>query len=370
MAEFEVKVVKLEIIEHPNADLLEIARIGDYNAIVGKEQFKSSDIAAYIPEQAVIPEWLLKKLNLGGKLAGKNHNRVKAIKLRGIFSQGLVIPQSGSLDEVFDARFENDSTMINAMIGANLADFFGIVKYDPPIPVHMAGEVFNASGMTVPYDIENIKKYPDILEDNELVVMTEKLHGTWCCFGYHPDSDVDIVTSKGLSGQGLAFKMNENNEKNLYIRALAATIDDNGDNVIKRACSVMTDEMPFYILGEIFGKGVQDLHYGQTGINFRVFDIYHGVPTQGTYLDHKKMVEVCNKIGIEMVPITYEGPFSKEKMIEVTDGKEMLSGKEFNIREGVVIRPINERRNYELGRVVLKSVSEKYLLRKGGTEFN
>lgn len=57
-------------------------------------------------------------------------------------------------------------------------------------------------------------------------------------------------------------------------------------------------------------------------------------------------------------------------MEEFTSGKETISGNETNIREGIVIKPIFERVDFSLGRVVLKSVSEEYLLRKGGTEFN
>jgi hypothetical protein len=41
-----------------------------------------------------------------------------------------------------------------------------------------------------------------------------------------------------------------------------------------------------------------------------------------------------------------------------------------HIREGVVVTPVVEREDMRLGRVALKSVSEKYLLRKGGTEYS
>mgnify|MGYP001767559151 FL=1 len=126
----------------------------------------------------------------------------------------------------------------------------------------------------------------------------------------------------------------------------------------------------FYILGEVYGKGVQDLTYGADKPRFRAFDIYIGPPGQGRYLDYAEFVNVCQYVGIERVPTLYNGPFSKEKMLEMTDGMESVSGNAKNIREGIVIKPIHERNDYELGRVILKSVSEKYLLRKDGTEYN
>lgn len=67
--------------------------------------------------------------------------------------------------------------------GVDLQEYLGITKYEPPIPVHLAGEVKNLMGKTLKYDIENIQKYPNVLEQGELVVMTEKLHGC-----VHPDT--------------------------------------------------------------------------------------------------------------------------------------------------------------------------------------
>jgi len=76
-----------------------------------------------------------------------------------------------------------------------------------------------------------------------------------------------------------------------------------------------------------------------------------------------------------MVPVLYVGSYSKTIVDHYTDGMETFSGKKSHMREGIVIKPAVERRELELGRVVLKSVSEKYLLRKGKkgqtvTEFN
>lgn len=269
-----------------------------------------------------------------------------------------------------------DGTFLPVKEGDDVAALLGIIKYEPPIPVHMSGEVFNAFGYTINFDIENIKKFPDIFQDGDLVVMTEKLHGTWTCLGYHPAVG-DIVTSKGLSGGGLAFKMNEANKDNLYIRSLRST--ENGyefshdgedtivgkKNVIERMFELTSGMEPFYILGETFGKGVQDLTYGTDKPQFRVFDIYLGEPGKGRYLHFAELTNTCEALNVEIVPIVYHGPYSKEMVNVATNGKETFSGKESNLREGVVIKPVIERRNDLIGRVMLKSVSDAYLLRKG-----
>lgn len=202
--------------------------------------------------------------------------------------------------------------------------------------------------------------------------MTEKIHGTWMAAGYHPDAPHHIVTSKGLSGQGLAFKLNEANINNLYIRALDGTApnaDGTGGTVLDRAHAFFGHDQPFYILGEVFGQGVQDLHYGATSPQFRVFDVYVGQPGQGRYLNYEELVRFCRETNVEMVPFVAMGGFCKEFIEQHTDGETTLDGG--HIREGVVIKPIKEREHDELGRVILKSVSEKYLLRGGNaTEYN
>ena len=380
MAEFEAKVYKLTIEEHPNADILELARVGDYLSIVRKGAFKTGDLAVYIPEQAVCPAWLVERLGLTGKLAGPAGNRVKAIKLRGILSQGLIYDLIGESTRFPDActhAVQNETQQMGVMIGDDVTEFLGITKYEPVIPTSMSGEVQKAFGLTLKYDIENIKKYPDILITGEEVVITEKIHGTWCCFGYHPDIEGDIVTSKGLSAQGLIFKINEENlNKNLYVTTLAGYIvrDGKSGNLVAQAKRILGNVEPFYMLGEIFGPGVQDLHYG-TQKAFRLFDVYVGPPTRGHYLNDQEIRQFVGDFApvyeLMRVPVLYKGPYSKQIVDELTDGKETVSGDEVNVREGIVITPTVERRDVEIGRVILKSVSENYLLRRGSiTEYN
>jgi RNA ligase (TIGR02306 family) len=373
MSTFEAKIYELRIEPHPNADKLELAVVGDYRAIVGKGQFQTGDLGVYIQEGSIVPEWMLIQMNLVGKLAGKAHNRVKAIKLRGILSQGLVYPlrermYEHTLEFTGEACEFNPQGLHEIVVteGQDVAGMLGITKYEPPIPVHMAGEVFNAHGYTLSFDIENIKKFPNVLQDGtEMVIITEKLHGTWTCFGWHPDVEVPVVTSKGLSGQGLAFKHNEANKDNLYLRSFHATTSAERARDWVRA-AFKNDQLPVYILGETFGKGVQDLQYGLDKPSFRAFDIYAGSPGKGTYLSGFEFLTCCQESGIETVPVLYTGVYTSKTVADLTDGKDNITGT--HIREGVVIRPyLQERRNDEIGRVILKSVSEAYLLRGGET---
>ena len=181
----------------------------------------------------------------------------------------------------------------------------------------------------------------------EDVVVTEKLHGTWCAMGRQ--NGEWIVTSKGMSSRGLAFKLDEGiNDGNLYVKTFRKyqdRIDTFG-------------EWDFFILGEIYGKGVQDMQYDTTEPEFRVFDVFYGSVGLGYYLNNK-MARVM--VNFDWVPVLYEGPFDKETILSVTKGTSEIAT---HIREGVVVKPLIERKETDLGRVILKSVSDEYLLRK------
>lgn len=392
MSEFKVLVHRIEIEEHPNADAIELAIVGGYRSIVQKGDFKTGDLAVYIPEQAIVPEWLIEQLGLTGRLAGKAKNRVKAIKLRGVLSQGLIVGLWGEFDRNGDiigsnwgliANTDKGYTRMDVAEGDDVTEFLGITKWEPRIPSSMSGQVVNAVGKTLRYDIENVKNFPDTLQDGEEVVFTEKLHGTWACFGFYMPFD-PIVTSKGFSTKGQVFTLGEENAGNLYVKMYNSVGNHLVDFILQ---STMGSAV--YVLGEIFGRGVQDLHYGLANPQFRVFDIFIGGQNTdpintGAYVSYDVMRDLVSEanlsylgktgdaLGVETVPELYRGPYSMEVMEKYTDGKETVSGKSDNVREGIVMRPVVERREPELGRVILKSVSGDYLTRrgKGATEYN
>ena len=364
MSAFVVHVVRVVIEPHENADALEIARIGDYRSVVRKGQFASGDLVAYIPEQSVLPDAVLDELGLRGKLAGSNGDRVKAIKLRGVLSQGLVYPARPDWHE-----------------GQDVAAELGVRKWEPPAPpAHMNGVCY-AAGLDrcMRYDIENFKAYPEVLQPGEAVVFTEKIHGTWAQIGYLPPGMVDmhghlVVSSKGLAAKGLAFIPDApDNASNLYLRVARGLEVDR--RISEAFVAELAADQPIFVLGEVFGAGVQDLGYGAKAdasgmLGFRVFDIHVGRPGQGHYLGDEALEMACAALGLPRVPVVFRGPFTREAMLAHTDGKESVTGKALHIREGIVVRPTLERRDPRLGRVQLKSVSEKYLLRSGGTEYN
>lgn len=388
MAQFEVKVVKVDHIEeHSNADRLTVVSIGGYQCVANKKpdgswRYKAGDLVVYIPEASIVPEEILRRLNMWsdekgmGILSGKNGDRVKAIKLRGVVSQGILYPVCcNNQDPTLGLSYiELDDATYYVEYGDDVQHIMGIEKYEPPIPANMAGEVASIYEYAFKYDVENWQKYPEILQDSEEVIFTEKVHGTFMGVGYipglsHPEmphGDI-VVFSKGLGGNGLFFKDNENNSFNVYLRMWKTINEDDKLRQDLKTISEANNNQPVYMFGELYGDGVQDLSYGlKSGArHFRGFDIYIGKPGVGYYLNYDEKHAMFTSISVDSVLTLYRGPWSKDKAEECCSGNDAISGS--HVREGIVINTVVERRDPKIGRVQLKYINPDYLLRKGNT---
>jgi hypothetical protein len=105
MSNFKVTVEKVHTVEdHPNADRLSLVRVLGHTCISaklddGSHRYKPGDLVVYVGENTIVPDYLLKdgfwdETKGHGILGGKNHNVVKPIKLRGMFSLGILFPVS------------------------------------------------------------------------------------------------------------------------------------------------------------------------------------------------------------------------------------------------------------------------------------
>jgi len=360
MSTFTVSVKRItDITAHPNADLLEIVKIDGYSVVVGKQQYKTGDLVAFIPEQSIVPENIIKDLGLEGKLAGPGYNRVKIARIRGVESHGLIYSAREHWSEGMDVKNE-----------------LGVVKWVMEIPEHLRGDhYFAGPERSISYDIENFLAFSKVFNNDHDVVITEKLHGTFASFGLMPKNLEHktegrlIVSSKGLASRHLALK--NNNENNVYIKmANALHIKDRISFAFDHIVNSNFASDPVFILGEIIG--IQDLKYGcHNKKQFRVFDIWIGKPNLGRFLNDKELDLACSKLGLQRVPVLFRGKFSTETLEKHTNGFETLTGGNEHIREGVVIRTQEEKFCNEIGRKQLKSVSASYKFRKNkdATEF-
>ncbi|QJT00702.1 RNA ligase (ATP) [Streptomyces asoensis] len=354
MSTLRVTAEVLTVHEHPNADALELAQVGLYRAVVAKGAYRTGEAALYIPEQSVLPTGLVEELGLTGRLAGSRSDRVKAVRLRGELSQGIVCRPEALADV---------DLALAAAQGTDFAERLGIVKWVPPIPPTMSGDVEAAPDLLPWVDIENIQRYPGIFEPGEPVILTEKLHGSACLLTYVADEERVYVSSKGFGSKSLALT---EDPRNLYWRAVRG-------HGVPEAAARLAERLGarrIGVFGEVYGAGVQDLTYGADGrrdtLGYAVFDVSAEIDGVVRWLDAAELLDG----ELPLVPRLFEGQYDSERVLEIATGRETVSGRGLHLREGVVIRPAVERYSPVTGgRAIAKAVSGAYLTRKGGTEY-
>ena len=346
MSEFDVRVVEVgHLAKHENADSLSVTMVDGYPVIVRTGDFSEADRAIYVPIDSVVPdvpEWAF----LGG------HRRIKAKRLRGIFSMGLLahLPpcecqplwdaQVGGEWKLVDGTFHDRSCSKTWSAGQNVQNEMKIEKWEPTIHAgKIRPEDQEPEQPFLPRytDIEGLRRHGDVLVLGEEVVLTEKIHGANGRWLFR-DGRLWIGSHNCLWKEGTS---------NIWTRV--------ADGYLGHAL-VDVPGLAFY--GEVFGD-VQDLKYGrsQGTLCLMVFDVMDTSTLR--YLDHDEATEVCDRLGFLRVPVLYRGPWSDL----LAEGMTTVSGG--HVREGFVVKPTRERFDHRVGRVILKLIGEGYLLRKG-----
>lgn len=181
--EFTAEVVMItQILPHPNADKLEIARFAlkasgetTYEVVVQKaKKHYPGQYVGYFSVDCILPtshpDFAFLKERLDG--AGKELFRLKAARLRKVFSQGLIIelPPGMAIGENY---------------GWQIAELYGVTYHRDPEPTQPGTAPQKPKAQPAPvYGVDSLKKLPNLFGENEAVYVTEKIHGTNFRFGW------------------------------------------------------------------------------------------------------------------------------------------------------------------------------------------
>jgi len=364
MSQLIVEICKIkEVKSHPNADRLDIITVKGWNCIVSKNLYKVGDLVIYCPPDTIIPSNLIEQYKLEFL---KKNGKVGNIKLRGELSQGLI------LDVPTYLPFPHE--------GKDVAEFMGFKKYEQPEPEYSikTGQQQSkrkANPLFDKYtDIENIKNFDEILEDDEIVVITEKIHGCNARYANLPKSTNNIfqwLVTKLFGSHEFVYGSRTVQKKWTNIHKGFYKEDVWGKIAHKYKINEWLPK-DYILYGEIYGKGIQDLTYGLNDIEFRIFDIKY----KGKYLNNDEFevtflefIQLCEKSSNQIllkVPLLYWGKYNKN-LLSLCKSESIICPSQ--LREGCVIKPTHEREHYKLGRVILKVINPDYLTRKNGTEF-
>lgn len=356
-----------DIINIENADRLQLAKLKGLNFqfVIPKDQYEIGEYVVYFPVDSVIPQTLIQILGLDGKLAGKDKNRVKTIKLRGVISQGIV----AKFDTVFEyakARYEiNEGANPDPWEwtpGTDITDFTGVTKYEADDTYIPNGRSGGRAGWLKPlpanvskYDIESCQRNMDIVNGHlmeQSVLITEKLEGSNFALSVNSDG-IWTVCQRNYAIDP------EKIENHLWVK-LAYPLVAKALDIFQAAEGTINNVV---FRGEVIGPSIQGNIYKLDKNEVRLFDIM----IDGEYLNGSQFLDFCLTYDLPSVPVLYGGLLHKfinrngaNSVVEASNGHSELNQQV--LREGIVIRPIHREQHIDrFGRLILKVRSPQYL---------
>lgn len=319
MSSYAVEVVQLgELSPHPNAQRLAVVSVFGYTVVVAKADWRSGDLAAYIPPDSIVP-------NTQEFAFLDGHLRIRAKKLRGVISYGMLVPAPPG-----------------AKVGDDVAEQLGVTHYEPYLPASTSGNNVAAPPGFVgsKYDIENLRRYPGVIADGTLVMVTEKIHGACARYTFR----------QGVFYAGSRNGWKAESEACVWWRAARACPG------IEAFCR---QHQGYTLYGEVFGQ-VQKLRYGSpNGVRFAAFDV--AIPS-GEFMLPMPARCLMDEFSVPQVPLIYSMlPYSFNICAVAAEGDSLVPGAD-HVREGIVVKPMMEMFSPEIGRVILKCIGGGYLL--------
>jgi len=337
------KILKLE--KHENADTLEIARVLGWQCVVKKGEFQEGQLIVYLEVDSVtppLPEFDFLK---------ERKYRIKTIKLRGAFSQGLIMPLS-----ILDGKKFPEDTRENPVYdwheNQEVTTLLGVTKYEPYIPPNLAGEIKgNFPGFLQKSDQTRVQVLRPLLEKYKgtKCSISEKIDGASVTF-YIRDGEF------GVCSRNLELKETVDNTIWKWVRK----------NDIENKLRELNNNIA--IQGEIVGPGIN-----KNTLKLKYIDVYFydafDIQTFKYYDLNEFKILLENKLKLKTVPmVQYDFTLidNIDDLVKLSMGVSKINPE--GPREGIVIRPIKEIYDVTVmednnGRISFKVVNPEFLIR-------
>ena len=346
------KINNIQPIE--GADKIELVTVDGWKVVVAKDVgHKIGDLVIYCEIDSFLPikpEFEFLRKSSYKKMGDQEGFRLKTIKLRGVTSQGLILPLSvlEGDDEMkigISKQPWGDQLQLgpydNALVievGTDVTEHLGIVKYEPPIPAELAGKVKGLFPSflrkTDEERIQNLSDQYDELKTHTYYV-TEKLDGSSATFYYNDgvfgvcSRNLELLETEGNTFWKVARELDLENK-----------LRDYGVNLSIQA--------------ELIGEGIQGNPYKIKGHTVRFFNLFD-IDLQ-VYHSLSVFKQTMNVLGLETVPVldtNFKLPDTIDELLKFADSKSVLNPN-FD-REGVVIRSLDRK-------ISFKVISNKFLI--------
>jgi RNA ligase (TIGR02306 family) len=322
------------------ADAIECAVVGGWTVVTKKGEYQAGDLAVYCEIDSWIPYKLAPFLSKGQEpreFDGIKGERLRTIKLRGQLSQGLLLPLNPTCDAIVSELME----------GLDLSVPLGIVKYEPPVPAQLAGEVKGLfPGWLQKTDQERIQNLSSELalwiSESHAWEMTEKLDG----------SSMTVYLNNGEFGVcSRNLELKPNAENSLWKVAVKNNLES----------KLRAEGRNLALQGELVGEGIQGNPYKLRGQSYYVFDIYD--IDRGCYFTPDERKALVTKHGIAHVPVlgtlVMDETTTIADLLKIAEGKSVMGDINGPEREGLVFKSKQFQCSF-------KAISNRFLLKTGG----
>lgn len=320
------------------ADLIEAVHIGGWTVVAQKAMgYKPNDLVVYCEIDSFIPTEVAPFLTQAGhfpkEYKGIKGERLRTKKLKGVVSQGLLLPLS----------VVSDNPMFNAEMleyeGADVSQLLNIQKWEPPQEFQAANAKGNFPCFIPKTDQERIqnitRQYNDWFNTLALFEKTEKLDGSSMTVYMYGDQ-------VGVCSRNLELKEDMNN-------TFWATAYSSGS-----VEALKSRYRNLALQGELIGPGIQGNKYNLTEHAYYIYDVFD-IDKQ-KYLLPVERQELVKELGLKHVPVLEGNSLWGNIQQELTDaeGKSVLNNK--TEREGIVFKSLDYDHSF-------KVISNKWLMK-------
>jgi len=391
-------IVKIDSVEpHPNADRLDIATVIGWHMIVGKGEFKAGDLAVYFETDSQLPD--VKPFSDMEFLRSK-HFKIKCQKIRGVVSEGLLVPIAAFDWHILDTTpVSISATDINGnqaiyKEGTFLTKRLGITYNDPLDNIRKASNtdkdrLNNIKGQHKKFFsnkfVKKLMKYEWFRKCMLFIFgrkTTKKSWPNWVVktdeervqnlFGWEQNyaSSKHWTVTEKIDGSSATFTIRRTGnligpKYDYYVCSRNVVFDKPGKacfydtNIyqemsdkyhIDQVLTDMMDQNPDYkfitLQGEIHGPKVQVRDYSLDEHDLRLFNLITSKDGRWPTIDAAAYMTLT--YGIPWVPILEDDftlPESRDDLIKLAHGVSMLDGKP---REGWVLRSADGKRSFKV----------------------
>ena len=355
-------VAKIDsIVPIPGADNIEQAFIGGWSCIIKKNAHSQGELVVCATTDAIIPQKLADTMGVTGYL--RSGTRVRTVKLRGVYSECLIIP----------FKYADISTKGKLSEGTDVMSIMGIYKWEPPVK-----QIQLSSGRKVRYSenpnfhiyhkFPNIKNVKGMFTEEDHVEITRKIHGTNARYGIIKKKKLSIIDRVkiffGNKWAAYEFVVGSHNvekgsdSQGFYDTNVWYEIADKyqiKEKLWEQAKYMGVEEVGtgITLYGEIYGAGIQkNYDYGLKEIKFAGFDFTKDGKYYDTW-DTFNIIEVY--LDLPYVEVLYRGTWSQSVQDSFVFNN-FIEGSKVP-HEGIVVKHVSGERNK-----IAKVINPDYLI--------